>query len=260
MTLALLGVFSAYSVHSGISPLSVGALWKIGFGVVTAKAMVVGWRVPSFDTTGLIANVLIANLPQLLLSVLYLAYNGLYTAMLLADEWSRFGYQRKPLRVSDPKKDQRSTYFLQLPFKYAIPLLILSGVLHWLLSQSIFLARVSVSRWGWADPDGMTSISWTLTTCGCSPMAMIFLIILGVFMIMTAILFGLRGYKPGIPLVRSNSALIAAACHVLKDEPDAAFYPVQWGVVRTPGLESGVGHCSFSSKHVTSPMPECYYA
>lgn len=222
--------------------------------------MIADWNIPSVGTIGLVSNALIANLPQLLLSLLYLAYNGLYTAMLLADEWSRFAYQRKPLRVSEPRKDQRSTYFLQLPFKFAIPFLILSGLLHWLLSQSIFLARVSTLHWDPADPAGNRNKSSTLTTCGHSPIAMIFLIILGAFMILAAILLGLRRHKPGIPLARSNSALISAACHILKDEPDAAFYPVQWGVVRAPDHEGGVGHCSFSSCRVTSPKPGDSYA
>ena len=117
-----------------------------------------------------------------------------------------------------------------------------------------------MSRWDPADPAGTRENLSTITTCGYSPLAMIFLIILGVFMILAAILTGLKSHKPGIPLVRSNSALISAACHILGDEPDAALYPVQWGVVRTPDHEGGVGHCSFSSKHVTSPEPGAYYA
>jgi hypothetical protein len=33
---------------------------------------------------GLLANVLIANLPQFLMSVVYLSYNGVFTCMLVA--------------------------------------------------------------------------------------------------------------------------------------------------------------------------------
>jgi hypothetical protein len=52
-------------------------------------------------------------------------------------------YHRKGLRVSEnPRGAQRSTYFLQLPYRYAIPLLIVSSAMHWMVSQSLFLVTV----------------------------------------------------------------------------------------------------------------------
>jgi hypothetical protein len=76
--------------------------------------------VVSIAPTGLIATTLLANLPQGILSFLYLTYNGLFTCMLGSYEWSRFGQFRKPLRVTAPVESQRSTYYLQLPYTYAI--------------------------------------------------------------------------------------------------------------------------------------------
>ena len=35
-------------------------------------------------------TVLVANAPQVILSFLFLTYNGLYTCMLLADEWNGY--------------------------------------------------------------------------------------------------------------------------------------------------------------------------
>lgn len=40
---------------------NVEELWTIGFGVISPRAMIVGWAVPSVGTTGLIANTLIAD-------------------------------------------------------------------------------------------------------------------------------------------------------------------------------------------------------
>lgn len=40
----------------------------------------------------LIPLILLVNLPQVLLSFLYLTYNGLFTSMLLAKEWSEFAH------------------------------------------------------------------------------------------------------------------------------------------------------------------------
>lgn len=53
--------------------------------------------------------------------------------MLLADEWS------KGHRVTSPSSKQRSTYRLQLPYRYGVPLLIKSAFLHRLLSQSFYV-------------------------------------------------------------------------------------------------------------------------
>ena len=72
----------------------------------------------------------LANIPQVLLSYLYLCFNALYTCMLVASEWAGYFYHRKPLRVTSPTGQQRSSYWLQLPFTYAIPLTVASGLLH----------------------------------------------------------------------------------------------------------------------------------
>ncbi|KAK5135355.1 hypothetical protein LTR08_005297 [Meristemomyces frigidus] len=119
--------------------------FSIGFGAVDSRALLdIG--LPQGGSSGLVAAVLLANLPQAIVSFLYLTYNGLLTCMFLCHEYSKYAVdgRRKPLRVTTPHGQQRSSYHLQLPFLYSIPLLITSGTLHWLISQSIFLARISV--------------------------------------------------------------------------------------------------------------------
>lgn len=90
----------------------------------------------------LIFVVLFVNLPQVICSLIYFSYNYLLTVMLLSQEWSRFYLVKKPLRVSKPIGEQRSTYFLSLPYRYGVPLIIASSTLHWLISQSLFFARI----------------------------------------------------------------------------------------------------------------------
>lgn len=177
--------------------------------------------------------------------------------MLLAQEWNHYAHNRKPLRVSSPIGRQRSTYFLQLPYKYAIPLLIVSGTLHWFVSQSIFLASVESY-----DPDGVLDLRFSYSTCGYSPMPIIGVIILGSLLVIFGLVMGSRTYEPGIPLAASCSIAISAACHVPEQElelhPEQA--PLQWGVV--PGVfdERGNPHCSFSSQPVTQPVDHVYYS
>ncbi|KAF2834550.1 hypothetical protein M501DRAFT_1000189 [Patellaria atrata CBS 101060] len=110
----------------------------MGFGEVKAIGLITGWKVPNIGISGLLINAIIANLAQPTLSFIYFTVNGLFTAMLATLELHDFVKHRKGLRVSTvPKKEQRGTYFLQVPYRYGIPLMIISILLHWLVSQSI---------------------------------------------------------------------------------------------------------------------------
>jgi len=211
----------------------------------------VNWRNMT-GSSGLMLTILIANSPQALLSFLFLTYNGLYTCMLLGDEWSGYAYKRKPLRVTSPVGEQRSTYRLQLPYRYGIPLLILSGTLHWLVSQSLFLARVTAFT-----ADGIEDASLSVSTIGYSSIAIITVIILGTIVVFLGIGMGFRRYKPGMPLVGSCSAAISAACHRPNDDVDASRKGVMWGVV---GVENGFGHCCVTSFEVEKPVEGKLYA
>lgn len=46
---------------------------------------------------------------------------------------------RKTLRVSAPVGIQRSSYFISMPLRYGIPLIATMSLLHWLISQSLFV-------------------------------------------------------------------------------------------------------------------------
>jgi hypothetical protein len=88
----------------------------------------------------LIELTLLANTPQIILSVCYLAYNGLITRMVAEFEWASFGTEYKPLRVSVKKGLQKSSYRLQLPYRWSIPLILVSLLLHWLYSNAIYVS------------------------------------------------------------------------------------------------------------------------
>lgn len=137
----------------------------------------------------------------------------LFTCMLLGEEWSKFAYERKTLRVTCPVGKQRSTFWPQLPYSYCIPLLVMSIVLHWLVSLSFFVVRITVG-----DPSDLTqnpsvgnTIGKELLTCAWSPIAILLLLLC---------LNGCRRYKPGVPLAGSSSAAISAACHRPETDED----------------------------------------
>ena len=113
---------------------------------MTSESLV-GWNIPG--SGGLFLNVLMANSPQALLSFLFLTYNGLYTCMLMAKEWNDYAYERKTLRVTNPVREQRSTYRLQLPYKYGIPLIVLSGHYTGSSLKACFLPEWQCSTTEW---------------------------------------------------------------------------------------------------------------
>lgn len=56
---------------------------SLGFGAANSR-MLLGAGLPTRGVTGLTASVLVANMPQLILSFVYLSFNCLITCMLLA--------------------------------------------------------------------------------------------------------------------------------------------------------------------------------
>ena len=239
---------------SMINILSQGiALPQLGFGRVVPAAIISSWAVSNIRSANqqIVASILIANLPQLVLSGLYLSTNGLLTNMWMAAEWSDFAHERKYLRVSKPKGAQRSTHFLSLPYRIALPLMVSLGLLHWLVSQSIFLA-VAANY----DSKGNLIDATSIASCGFSPSAMITVLIAGAAVVGVTVWIGRRKLDPVMPLVGSCSAAIAAACYRPGWDTDAAMKPVQYGIV--PGLE-GVNdeqHACFTSGGVDPICPQ----
>ncbi|PYI07679.1 hypothetical protein BO78DRAFT_428803 [Aspergillus sclerotiicarbonarius CBS 121057] len=217
-----------------------------------SAAMSLGFAQPRIDTmikylsANMIALVLLANTPQLILSITYFLANGLLTCMLVAAEWDRYAHQRRPLRVSWPQGQQRSTYYLSLPYRYSVPLLILSTTLHWLLSQSLFFVNVQ----GF-DVSGQENPNDSSRSCGYSPMPMfiaLWVIILGLGLLLG---IGARQFRAHIPLATHCSAAISAACHPPAEDKGVAGRSVMWGEIPGEGQEHA--HCSFTSLDVVKP-------
>ena len=220
-------------------------LWQIGYGAVTEDSMFY-WNMEG--SSGLHLNALVANLPQVILSFLFVIYNGLFTFMLLADEWNGYAHERQPLRVTSPKGAQRSTYRLQLPYKYGVPLVGASATLHWLVSQSLFLVNMTGYETNY--------LQYTLSTIGYSCITIITVIFLGTVVMLLGLLNGFRRHQ-GMPVAGSCSAAISTAYHRPEEDVNAANKPVMWDVVSS---KNGVGHCCFTSFEVSQPVPGKLYS
>lgn len=241
----------------------------LGFGKLNASALVNGWGIVQMSDSRkqILSAILIANLPQTILSFLYLNLNGLVTSLWGSVEWLSYASTRKPLRVSKPSGDQRMTFFLQLPYHVGIPLMVLSGTLHWLVSQSFFLAVVAEYDW-----DGTLIDPTSIATCGYSLLPMLIVVGIGVGLIVALVWLGWLCRLDGtgelsgmMPLAGSCSAAISAACHGALSEQSAEARLLVWGALdrRACSQQDGgdlVGHCGFSSGPVEEVVEGQKYA
>ena len=224
-------------------------IWSLGFGSLNLGAFTTNYP----NTKPIVSLALIINSPQLVLTFLYFLYNSLYTSMFVAFEWSRFALQRKGLRVSSPTGHQRSTYWLQLPWIYSLPLAIAAAILHWLVSQSVFLV--------WIDQfDAHHNLipGKSISRCGYSPYALVITIIVAGIMLIAFTVVGLRRLDTTMPFAGSSSLAISAACHRPLADHDASLLPVKWGAVRHE-TEDGPGHCCLTSFDVEPPIEGQWY-
>ena len=237
------------TVMDKIQSMDISNTLRIGFGAVDPRTLIFNNEL-SRDIIGL---AVVSNTPQIILSVLYFTFNSLFTAMLMGYEWTSYAHKRKGLRVSrSPQGSQRSTYFLSLPYRFGVPLVVLSGTLHWLVSQSIFVVAFDIYDNLGREVTNQLDDDVMVRTLGYSPSAMLAVVALGVVMVAAVVGFGYIPYERGMPLAGSCSLAISAACHpeqgagvgdcVLSEQK------VQWGVVST-SLD-GIGHCAFSSAEV----------
>ncbi|KAJ4310319.1 hypothetical protein N0V84_011036 [Fusarium piperis] len=252
--------FLAWGITALRGSHSAKTLWNMGFGAITDKALISGLQTEGENSGNeIVTSVLLANIPQISFSVLYFQYNGLFTCMLSAKEWSDFGWKRKALRVSsEPVGEQRSRYFLQLPYRWSMPLVLLSILMHWILSQSIFVVAVETDRKDYNNmlPAGeyARQLTWNFATCGYSPVAIICVMLVSLVMVAAVIITATRRLPTAIPVVGSCSLAIAASCHHPDGipQPEAPYQALKWGVMGKSVTEvDGVYlHCGFSAEEV----------
>ena len=227
------------------------SITSLGFG--SANASMLFRTISREHTSGLVLSILFANMPQVILSFVYMSLNALLTRMHLSEEYSGYEVSRKALRVTTPRGLQRATYWLQLPFKYSIPLIATSAILHWLISQALFLVRIDPPT----GPEGRDD-SWS--SVGLSPAPMVVIICVGGCIALLAIVLGhqkLKGHS--MPVAASCSLALAAAAHRPTGDENAAVLPVKWGEP-LDACNMDVGHCCFTSQEVLGVKPGRKYA
>ncbi|KAL5000903.1 hypothetical protein BDV10DRAFT_182788 [Aspergillus recurvatus] len=298
--ITLLGL-AGYLLSLGVADIhhhNASSIWDYELGAISTATLITALAIPG-SALNTIALTLLANTPQLLVSLTYFTYNALLSRMLLAAEYTDYANERKPLRVSWPQGTQRSTYYLSLPYRYSVPLSTASAFLHWLISQGFFFVEII--------PQNLTQNLETeaqIVTCAYSPKAIIFAMIIGGALVVAALALGLRRFSSPMPLALHCSAAISAACHACGGaEAEAgaahALSPVRWGeivsvtagapcrggdvdqntcraasdpdgseytpvisrayIIAASSLHFGDFHCSFTSKTVVEPSLSRWY-
>lgn len=119
--------------------------------------------------------------------------------------------------------EQLSTYRLQLPYRYSIPLLTISILLHWLVSNTIY---ISIAEGGYYSlEDATNSVTFVNGTSyglssdayigiGFSSGAILLVLCIAIVLLIIPIVLAWRKYKGVIVVAGANSMVISAACHV----------------------------------------------
>lgn len=255
MTCALVAVACLFrSAFLDVKYIRNSSMWVRGLITPDPNSVFTSTSQAGSSSSGaFLKQIILINSPQLLFSTMYVAYNGALTMMHVSQEWSNFAFQRKALRVSSPKRGQRSSYWLNLPWSYSLPLLATSALLHWMVSRSLYLVNIYVY-----GPYQTYVESESMLSCGFST---IFLLML--FLLLTIIVFVLLGISfktlnGDIPLVGSNSLAISSACHDPGTEEEETCKELMRGVTE-PAFPGWPRHCAFSSLNVDTPVPGQQY-
>ncbi|KAJ9491773.1 hypothetical protein VN97_g1492 [Penicillium thymicola] len=258
-------IYPFFAVNSGSGLGNIQLTWQAIWDIDSIA------RENARDTSGVwkyseLQGVVIVNSAQLIVTLCYYFYNSLLTRMLLSAEYSSYGVDRKPLRVTWPVEGskQRSTYWLSIPYQYGIPAMALFTILHWLVSQGVYFLLVIPYT---ADGNPMYAEKKSTPTYSYMP-----LIIAGALLGLLGIMIvgvSFRRLKSAIPLAGTCSAAISAACHLPENvcTNTVAHGELMWGETNLPwALGSGddddddKGHCSFTPSEARQPSLDKLYA
>jgi hypothetical protein len=204
-------------------------------------------------TTGahsLAGNTIPVNTPQLGISIVYVFYNSMLTRMFVTYEFSNFAFPaRHSLRVSRPVGSQRSIYWLQLPYRYILPIMAGMALLHWLISRGLYLTNTRVYNIRGQEEPGRNRFTYSMSGLG-----LLFAFLVGTAMLLLLAVLMFRRLGTGMPILGTCIVAISAACHPAHGDEDAATKILSYGVVPSqPGdIDGSRRHVCFSSKDVES--------
>jgi hypothetical protein len=151
-----------------------------------------------------------------------------------------------------------------MPFRHGLPLLSIMVILHWTVSQSIFVVQIS-SYLDSGSPDignpfPINGLSCLLIfVCECPPILVraacleknfdrltYLALLFGLALALSVAGLALRKLPEGMPRAATCSAAVSAACHPpMLEDKQSYLFPVQWGVVGEGWVNLTVSVSSF---------------
>lgn len=191
-------------------------------------------------------NAILINSPQLAISIAFVLYDNLIASMFVTCEASKFAKTRKVLRVSCPRGSQKSTYWLQLPYRYSLPLMMSAVAIHWLISRGVYLTNVKV--YNIAGKEVPNRVRFGYDTNGL-PLLLAFIMATGLIFVLALLMS--RKFEAEMPIIGTCSLAISAACHPANGDEEAATKPLMYGAVKVTGVEGKrAWHACLSSNEV----------
>jgi hypothetical protein len=202
-------------------------LRRFGFGAVDPMtSMIPGQsdiRNGSPNTFPLL--VIIANCPQLWLSLGYLLWNNQITRIWMEREWrSYYRHAHKPRVSYDKPKDEvgtRDTRWLQLPYWLTGFLMCLNTIMHWIVSQTLFVVEIL--------GNAQTRPNFYLNF---SPLAIFCIGIVSTILILGMTIYYFVPIRTWMPLMAGSGLVVFESCVRLEARLPAN--GVMWGDVSTP--------------------------
>lgn len=209
-------------------------LWEHGLGKTNGFELLVGVWENGVYFDHFFQQLLLANAFQLIASFSYLFVNNILTRQFVAEQWTQLlsFKAKKPLRVSWPRGLQRSSHMLSLPLRYFVTSMALCILLHWLISQSIFIVLTEGYIPG---VEAQRQPRRDASRIGYSTIRIVLSIITWGAMILGLVLHSaFRRYRhlpTYFPRMGTNSVAISAVCHRPLEDKEASLFPVSMGII-----------------------------
>ncbi|RYO75614.1 hypothetical protein DL766_004240 [Monosporascus sp. MC13-8B] len=237
-----------------------GTAFDYGFGQTNIQTLA-DFQPNDTGSSGIVPNLIVANVPHVFFFILYMAYSDIYAKMHMAVEFNEYSKRAMGLRVSEkPRGAQLGSHFFGLSAHWGLPIITVSSTIHWLTSQAIFFVRVDgVNNEGVVDPnDQLARLGYN-----CRAIAAIVGILL-LIAIVTVCLGWFQKFEVSFGEV-GNSLVISAACHPPGDwnqDGQMSMRELSWGDVPVDEKRrsEGVRHCSFAPIPPRKLLVGAYYS
>ena len=205
-----LGTYSWYNVVGGLN-LSM-RLKRFGLGTEDPATSIVSGSLgrPFHQGVPFALQVIIANLPQVWSTICYLTWNNQITRIWLELEWRSYyrAHIRPQVSINSKEPGVQNARWLQLPYWLTGVLMSISVLLHWLVSQTLFVVEIYFTD----------SVIASVFHLHYSPLAIIL-----VGTIATTLAFGLTVYyfvpiTTWMPLMAGSTKVVFDSCFRLPSD------------------------------------------